>query len=551
MNTIRRLQPGQPAWLRRSPDAPARQSKETQVTEVSVEDAVVFGGSGSGKDDVVNAGDLWAEDLRETEESTGVRAAIVAKKSGNSDGVKGGRKANPSSQRRGEEPPPQVPLGDKQGGEAPLPCGGGQRAVWSEKMLAALQAGVKGNKWFSLVDKVHRLDVLELAWAKVQSNAGACGVDGITVERFAKDSPRRLLAVKKHLQEGSYQPQPVKRVWIPKPGSGEKRPLGIPTVRDRVVQTALKMVIEPIFEHEFEERSYGFRPGRGCHDALRCVEELLRGGCTHVVDIDIKAYFDSIPRLRLMELVEERIADRRVLKLLEAFLKQGILEGMESWEPEEGTPQGGVISPLLANIYLDPLDRLLAGAGLEMVRYADDLVVLCRQPHAAQQALAIVREWMESAGLELHPQKTRIVDMNQVGNHFDFLGYRFFRGRKGHLRRLVRPKSKAKLKDRLKQQTRRGTGRSLPAIIARINPILRGWYGYFRQASAQALEEMDGWVRGRLRSILRRRQRKLRGRARGGDHQRWNNRYFAALGLFCLEARRAAEIASLRRGVTC
>ena len=551
MNTIRRLQPGQSAVERRSPDARARQSEETPVTEVSLEDAVVFGGSGSGKEGVVNAGDLWAEDLRATGESTGVRAAIVATKSGNADGAKGGRKANSSSPGPGEEAPPPVPIGDKQGGEAPQPSSGAQREVWSEKMLAALHVGVKGNKWFSLIDKVNRLDVLELAWAKVQSNAGACGVDGITVEHFAKDSPKRLLAVKKQIEEGSYQPQPVKRVWIPKPGSTEKRPLGIPTVRDRVVQTALKMVIEPIFEREFEDHSYGFRPGRSCHDALRRVEELLKGGYTHVVDIDIRAYFDSIPQPRLMELVEERIADRRVLKLIEAFLKQGILEGMESWEPEDGTPQGGVISPLLANIYLHPLDRLLAGVGWEMVRYADDLVVLCRQPHEAQEALALVHGWMESVGLSLHPQKTRIVDMNQVEGHFDFLGYRFWRGRKGNLRRFVRPKSKAKLKDKLKQSTRRGTGRSLPAIIARINPTLRGWYGYFRQASAQSLKEVDGWVRGRLRSILRKRQRKLRGRARGRDHQQWNNRYFTALGLFCLELRRAAEIASLRRGGTC
>jgi RNA-directed DNA polymerase len=418
-------------------------------------------------------------------------------------------------------------------------------------MLAALHEGVKGNKWFSLIDKVQRLDVLELAWAKVRSNAGACGVDGITVEHFAKDSPKRLLAVKKQIEEGSYQPQPIKRVWIPKPGGTEKRPLGIPTVRDRVVQTALKMVIEPIFEREFEERSYGFRPGRSCHDALRRVEELLKSGYRHVVDIDIRAYFDSIPQPRLMELVEERIADRRVLKLIEAYLKQGILEGMASWEPEEGTPQGGVISPLLANIYLHPLDRLLAGAGLEMVRYADDLVVLCGQAQEAPQALAAVQGWMESAGLSLQPQKTRIVDMNEVGSHFDFLGYRFWRGSKGNLRRFVRPKSKTKLKDKLKPQTRRGTGRSLPAIITRINPVLRGWYGYFRQASVESLKEMDGWVRGRLRSILRKRERKLRGRARGGDHQRWNNRYFAALGLFCLEVCRAAETASLRQGDTC
>jgi RNA-directed DNA polymerase len=220
-------------------------------------------------------------------------------------------------------------------------------------MLVALERGVKGNQWFSLIDKVFRDRTLELAWAKVHSNAGACGVDGITVERFAKDSHARLLAVKEHLERGSYQPKPVKRVWIPKLGSPEKRALGIPTVRDRVVQCALRMVVEPIFEREFAPQSYGFRPGRSCRDALRRVDELLQSGHGHVVEIDIKGYFDAIPHERLMARVGERIADGRVLGLIEAFLQAGVMEGMEGWETETGTPQGGVISPLLANIYLN------------------------------------------------------------------------------------------------------------------------------------------------------------------------------------------------------
>ena len=412
-------------------------------------------------------------------------------------------------------------------------------------MLAALQAGVKGNRWFSLIDKVARLDVLERAWAKVQSNAGACGVDGITVEHFAKDSHKRLLAVKEHLERGSYQPQPVKRVWIPKLGSAEKRPLGIPTVRDRVVQTALRMVIEPIFEHEFAEHSYGFRPGRGAKDALRRVDALLRSGHLHVVDIDIKGYFDTIPQPRLRELVEERIADGQVLALIERFLKQGVMEGMALWEPSEGTPQGGVISPLLANLYLNPLDWLLVAAGLEAVRYADDLVVLCRDPHQAEQALAQVRQWMDGAGLELHPQKTRIVSMQVAGSHFDFLGYRFYRGSKsGKLRRFVRPKSKQQLRAMLKPHTRRNVGQSLRAVMAKIDVILRGWYGYFKHVSAGELGEMDQWLRARLRSLLRKQQKK-KGRAGGADHHRWPNRYFAEAGLFCLEKARAKDLASL------
>jgi RNA-directed DNA polymerase len=404
-------------------------------------------------------------------------------------------------------------------------------------MLAALEMGVKGSKWFSLIDKVSRLDVLERGWRKVQSNAGACGADGITVERFAQNSPERLLAVNEQLTRGDYQPQPVKRVWIPKPGSVEKRPLGIPTVRDRVVQTALRMVLEPIFEREFAPASYGFRPGRSCKDALRRVDELLKSGHVHVVDVDIRGYFDAIPHPRLMAEVGKHVADGRVLHLIEAFLKAGVMEETAGWEVENGTPQGGVISPLLANVYLNPLDWLLTRAGLEPVRYADDLVVLCRTPGEAAQTLERIRQWMAEAGLELHPEKTKLVDLAQAGAHFDFLGYRFWRGKAGNLRRFIRPKSRAKLQARLKPLTKRTNGQSLEAIVAKLNPILRGWGEYFRHASADALAKIDGWVRGRLRGILRKRQGG-QGRGRGRDHQRWSNRYFAELGLFCLKESR-------------
>ncbi len=223
------------------------------------------------------------------------------------------------------------------------------------------------------------------------------------------------------------------------------------------------------------------------------------------------------------------------------------MDGLESWEPESGTPQGGVISPLLANLYLNPLDWLLAEAGMEMVRYADDMVVLCRNPHEAEQALGKVRRWMEAAGLELHPQKTKIVSMSEVGSHFDFLGYRFWQSKKGKIRRFVRPTSERKLREKLKPRTKRCSGNGMSAIIAKINPILKGWYGYFRFASVDALRDIDGWVRGRLRAILRKR-RKGRGRARGKDHQRWGNSYFADLGLFCLEQALRSEMAGLRQG---
>ena len=439
---------------------------------------------------------------------------------------------------------------DKQGGEDLWQRYGAERGVWSEKMLTALQAGVKGNKWFSLIDKVYADRTLERAWEKVLANAGACGVDGITVGHFAKDTRNRLLAVKEHLKEGTYQPKPVKRVWIPKPGRAGKRPLGIPVVADRVVQTALKMVIEPIFEREFCSQSYGFRPGRSCRDALRRVEELLKSGNAYVVDIDIKGYFDALPHKRLMDQVEEHVADGRVLKLIEAFLKQGVMEGMESWEAEEGSPQGGVISPLLANIYLNPLDWLMEQAGLEMVRYADDMVILCQDRTTAERAMNRIRQWMKTAKLELHPEKTKIVDLTQKGSFFDFLGYRFWRGQGGNILRFIRPKSRMKLRERLKPLTRRANGHSMEAIVQKINPILRGYYGYFKHASARALEDVDQWVRGRLRSILRKRA-KRKGRARGRDHQRWKNCYFADVGLFSLKQAQIEDIVSLRNGVTC
>jgi RNA-directed DNA polymerase len=419
-------------------------------------------------------------------------------------------------------------------------------------MLVALDTRVKGNVWFSLIDKIYAERTLKLAWEKVLDNAGACGVDGITVGHFNKDSQARLLDVKEHLNKGTYQPKPVIRVMIPKLGSSEKRPLGIPTVRDRVVQTAIRMVIEPIFEREFAEQSYGFRPGRGCKDALRRVEKLLKSGLTHIVDVDIKGYFDSIPHDRLLALVQERIADGAVLKLIENFLKQGVMDTMgriEDEERETGTPQGGIISPLLANIYLNPLDHMMSQLGYEMVRYADDMVILCPNAEAAQDVLQRIREWACQAGLTLHPEKTKIVNMGLPKANFDFLGYRFWNSHKGgRLRRFIRPKSVQKFKASIKPLTKRANGSSLEAIAKLLRPRLVGFYGYFKHASASALEVLDGWVRGRLRGILRKRAG-LRGRGRGKDHQKWPNHYFTKLGLYSLATAQAEEMTSLRKAV--
>src|ERR1700677_2436349 len=290
--------------------------------------------------------------------------------------------------------------------------------VWTERMLTALIQGVKGGKWFSLIDKVHPERTLRPASQQVAANEGAAGVDHVTITMFEDHRDEELKRLSDQLRNGTYCPQTIRRHYIPKPGAQEKRPLGIPTVRDRVVQTAVRMVIEPIFEHEFAERSYGFRPKRGCKDALRRVDELLKSGYSYIVDADLKSYFDTIPHDRLMTLVGQKVSDGRVLTLIEMFLKQGVLDDLREWTPETGSPQGAVISPLLSNIYLNPLDHQMAKAGFEMVRYADDFVILCRSPEEATQALALVREWTATAGLTLHPTKTKIVNATEEAFEF-------------------------------------------------------------------------------------------------------------------------------------
>jgi RNA-directed DNA polymerase len=305
------------------------------------------------------------------------------------------------------------------------------------------------------------------------------------------------------------------------------------------VQTALRSVLEPIFERDFAEHSYGFRPGRGCKDALRRVYRLLKEGYVHVVDADLRSYFDTIPHGLLLERVKEKIADGRVLGLVEAYLNQNVMDTAKEWTPDEGTPQGGVISPLLANIYLDPLDHMMANAGIEMVRYADDLVLMCRSRGEAEEALRLLREWVESAELELHPEKTRVVDAQTEG--FEFLGYHFERG---HI--WPRQKSVDKLKDGIRAKTSRTNGKSLQAIILDVNRTLRGWSEYFKHGQGEVYTALDKQTRMRLRSILRKR-RGLRGRGRGSDHLRWTNAYFAEHGLFSLGLARAKYRQSLVR----
>ncbi len=401
-----------------------------------------------------------------------------------------------------------------------------EASVWNERMLAALDNGVKGGKWFSLIDKVYRAGTLEAAWRRVAANAGGAGVDGQSVERFAAGAPTYLEELKQALQSGTYQPQAVKRVEIPK-GPGQTRPLGIPAVKDRIVQTALKLVLEPIFEREFRDTSYGFRPGRGCKDALREVDRLLKAGYTHVVDADLKSFFDTIPHARLMARVGERVSDGPVLELIEAFLHQDIIHGLQRWRPNGGTPQGAVISPLLANIYLHDLDCRMQQRGYRMVRYADDFVVLTRSAEQARAALAEVQAWVGENELELNADKTHVGDCRLAGQGFDFLGYRFEAGQ-----RWVRRKSMQALRDRIRAKTRRTCGQSLRDIIAALNPMLRGWFGYFKNARAIQLCAVDGFTRRRLRAVLRKQQKRPGIGRCLADHARWSNAFFAEQGLF-------------------
>lgn len=445
-----------------------------------------------------------------------------------------------------EGTPASVPCGAPQAGETHADLSRWawvERCVWTERMLTALEDGVKGGKWFRLIDKVYALPTLRAAFALVRANRGAAGVDHQTVKMFKRCLEANLEHLTEALRARRYRPQAIRRVYIPKPGRRERRPLGIPTVRDRVVQAALRSVIEPIFENGFAQQSYGFRPNRGCKDALRRVDELLTQGHVWVVDADLKGYFDTIPHDRLMERVKEKIADGRVLGLIEAFLNQDVMETAKEWEPDadegRGTPQGAVISPLLANIYLDPLDHLTAAKGIQMVRYADDFVILCPSEPEARQALDLVKRWVEENGLTLHPDKTRLLNAEKAS--FDFLGYRF----KGN-RHWPGPESLSRFQDAIRAKTPRTRGQSMQDIVIDVNLTAKGWFEYFKHCRPWRFPRLDAWIRMRLRSILRRRHGR-RGRGRGTDHHRWPNAYFAEHGLFSMETAYAMARQSARR----
>lgn len=427
-----------------------------------------------------------------------------------------------------------VPRKAKQAREVPAKWEWTEPSVWTSRMLTTLEKGVKGGVWFSLIDKVFNRRNLYSSFRKVKSRKGKAGVDHVTIEKFESQLDNNIDKLHTALKNNTYHPQKIRRIEIAKPGTKKTRPLGLPTVRDKVVQTSLRNVIEPIFEQIFSTCSFGFRPGLNCKDALRKVDQLLKEGYQHVVDADIKSYFDSINQEKLMAEIEKQISDSRILNLIEKFLKQEIISEMNNRIPERGTPQGGVISPLLSNIYLNEFDQQMSQMGYNLVRYADDFVILCKNSTQAVEALKETVTWMKSYDLELHPIKTRIADLTVAGEGFDFLGYRFIRTkRKKIIRHWPSKRSEKKLRANIKQHTKRCNGKSLNEIITIINPILRGWFEYYRHSPMSTMKTMDGWIRMRLRSILRKR-RKGKGRGRGHDHNRWPNKFFADEGLFSL-----------------
>lgn len=415
-----------------------------------------------------------------------------------------------------------------------------EASIWTDNMLTALENGVKGGKWFSLIDKVFKAETLNKAWQAVKKNKGAAGVDKISTQKFEAKQTQYLAELEKELKEGTYKPDAVRRKYISK-GQGKMRPLGIPTVKDRIAQQAVKMVIEPIYEKEFLEMSYGFRPRRGAKQAIAEVSGLIDEGYTWVVDADLQSYFDTIPHENLIIKVKEKISDGRITELVEMWLKQEVMEECKNWIPDRGTPQGGVISPLLANIYLHDLDVTIYNVGYKMIRYADDFVILTKSEAEAKDALRIVQEWVTKNQLIIHPEKTHLGNCMEEGKGFDFLGYRFENGKKW-----IRRKSIQKFRDKIRKLTSRVCGKSITDVIEMLNPVLRGWSAYFAGVTKYTLGTFDGFVRRRLRAIIAR-QNKRRTFGAGWDNQKIPNSYFAKLGLFNMEEFQVLSVASWPR----
>lgn len=372
--------------------------------------------------------------------------------------------------------------------------------------LRVREISTEEPRWYSLIDKIWTYSNLEQAFYDViKKNRGAHGVDNITIKEYELELEHNLRVLQQSLRDKSYRAKPVRRVYIPKP-DGTQRPLGIPTVGDRVVQAAVKRKLEPIFEKKFLPCSFGFRPERSAHMAIEAIRKDLMDGYTYVIDADIKTYFDSIPHDKLIELVREVVVDSSVLALLLQFLESGILENGIIKESTSGSPQGGVISPLLANIYLHPLDMMLTSRGHRITRYADDFVICCKSRKGAERVLKSVKKLLEKdLGLVVHPTKTKIVD--NMSESFTFLGYTFKMGY------FHTPSDKAiqKFKEKIKTTTKRNQTVNMEDFIKhRLNPVIRGWGRYFGIGFCKTLfENLDSWIRRRLRMIQLRSWRKI------------------------------------------
>ncbi len=411
-----------------------------------------------------------------------------------------------------------------------------QRALYRAAKRSATR------RFHALYDKICRTDILQIAWKRVKANRGVAGVDEQTIQDIEETGVEVFInQIRQELFEGHYRPQAVRRRWIEKPGRTEKRPLGIPAVRDRVVQMAIKLVIEPIFEADFYPCSFGFRPKRSAHDANEVIRQKANKGYDWVVDTDIKSYFDTIDHDRLMAMVAERISDRRMVKLIQKFLKAGVLEDGKVRALTTGTPQGGVISPLMANIYLNYLDKIWMEQCCDigvLVRYADDLVVLCRSEVKAQEALRRLNRVMVLLGLQLHPDKTRLVNLKGGEKGFDFLGFHHrkvcsWRYNKYYLLRLPGRKAMKSVREKVRSVvgSRRGLHRPLKEVISELNPIVRGWGNYFAVGnSSQQFQKIDSYVQERLFLFLSKKHAK-RGR---GWSVRWKHINFRAEGLYFL-----------------
>ena len=417
-------------------------------------------------------------------------------------------------------------------------CGGitewNHHPAWTERMRAALKINREtGGKWFSLIDRVYDPRQLQAAWVRIdhktvgKARKRGAGVDGVTVEQFAQQAGEEIVRLGEELKTGAYRPRAVRRHWISKPGTNKKRPLGLPCVRDKVVQEALRSLIEPIFENEFLDGSHGFRPNRSTDTACQQIEAWLEKGMVWIVDADVTGCFDNINQEKLLDEANRRIADGKVLDLIRAFLKAGVMEDMKVRDSEKGTPQGGIISPLLANIYLHRMDEQLESRGLTSVRYADDFLLLCGSREEAEAALEAVRMILDGMDLSLSPEKTRIVHLDEG---FDFLGWHY-QGQK----RWPRKKSVEALKLKLREKTRRLRPGSMIEICSDVQPILRGWFVYFRNGnSSHTFGEVSGWLRRRLRSILHRRH-KGHGIGSLDLNRRWPNKCFTNWGLFQMD----------------